>query len=322
MTTQLKTRYLVIRLDVNNQIGQTNSNTSFTNGTTTKFIYAYSGSSLTEGVGYQRVDCIITQGIGWQDNVATIDIYGMNISDINTFTRANLTTFTDVYSNNLVTVYAGYQLNSDGLPPLVYSGYVIFAGPDFNVSRDRKFTLHAMQFYDNDNTNIIPYNVKGAISLDNLFRFLCQRGNYIYRGSNIKGTAYNPILTGSIRQQLQQACSKYGYHMYMSRTAGEVQNILYIAPINQPLQDNVPIVLSAQNNEMIGFPIVEQFGFNIKCYFNPSLIVGLNIRVNSLTVEYINDKTLYINQMIHELHNREEPWQSTLQLNTWSGTPT
>lgn len=316
---QLKTRYLVIKLDLTNQISQPD-NTTFSNGTTTKYIYAYSGYTGTAGMAYSRVDAVITQGISIQDNVATIDIYGMNISDINTFTRANLEGSYDVYVGNLITIYAGYQLNSDGLPPLVYCGYVIWAGPDYNVSRDRKFTIHSMQFWDKDNLNVKPYNTKGQISIDNIFRYLCQQGNYIYNGANVTGVATNPILTGTIRDQLQQAGKKYGYNVYTSRSPSDNQNIMFVSPVGQPFLQNNPPTLSAENNSLIGFPIVENFGFSMRCYFNPNLFIGQSVNVYSQSVPYINNKKLYINQMVHELHNRENPWQSSLQLNTWQGS--
>jgi hypothetical protein len=318
MAYELKTRYLVIRLDLTNQISQASSNNAkFTNGTTTKFIYAYSGGTGIEGVAYQKVDCTLNIGIGYSDHTATIDIYGMELSDINTFTRANLQGNLEMYAGNLVSVYAGYTLGSDGLPPLAYTGYVVFSGPDYNVSRDRKFTIHSKQFFDIRQINLKPTNIKGEISLDNLFRYICQLQNINYRGINVTGNAYNPIFTGSLQQQLQQAVDRYGYHMAFIRSPGELQNILYIAPINTPFITK-EYVISAQNNDMIGFPIVENYGFTIKCYYNPNLFIGQAIRVNSLTIDYINDKTLYINQMIHQLHNREELWQSTLQLNIYS----
>ncbi len=315
---QLKTRYLVIRLDIANPVAQASSNqsTTFSNGKTTKYVYAYSGSPLQEGMAYSKVDAIITQSIGWQDNTATVTIYGMNPADINTFTRSNLDLWFNVFTANLITIYAGYNLGSDGLPPIVFCGYVIFAGANYNNSRDRPFVIHSMQFFDLNNVNIKPTNPKGVISLDNLFRQICQAGNLVYRGYNITGNAYSPILTGTVRDQLQQACKRYGYQITMTRSPDNVLNIVSISPIGQPMQ-NSNITLSAQNNEMIGFPVVENYGFSIKCYFNPTLIVGQTLYVNSVSVPYINNKQLYINQMVHELHNREEQWQSTLQLNAY-----
>lgn len=324
MATQdkVKTRYLVIRLDITDQ----NSNATFENGSTTKYIYGFSGSpvsagnTLVQGSAYAKLDCIIQAGISYQSNVASISISGMDVSDINTFSRANLFNFFDVYSANQVTIYAGYSLNSNGLPPLIFNGNVMYAGPDYNNSRDRRFIIRAMQLYSLANTNLTPLNIKGSISIDNLFRFICQKMDYNYRGYNVTGNAYNPILTGDGKSMIDNAVQRYGYVRYFSTDPEGNYNTVYVAPKGQGFEVT-NFTLSAANG-MIGYPVIETAGFSVRTYFNPSIAVGQGIKVDSITVGYINNKQLYINQMIHDIHNREEPWESVLQLNEYSVTPT
>lgn len=316
----LKIRYITIRLDIVNS--GSNENTTFSDGTTTKFVYGYSGSPITQGMnsaGYAKIDCFIQAGIGSLDNVATIKIFGMNIADINSFTRTNLAGSYDIYTANQITIYAGYNLNSDGLPPLVYSGGVIRSAPDYNITRDRPLIIKSIQNFAFDNINVLPTNIKGTISLDNLFRFICNKqGNLVYQGYNVKGNAYNPIASGSVYQQLEHIANKYGYKVHRASSGTFNQNVVYIAPKNSPFKDS-QFILSAQNG-MIGFPNIEDFGFSVKTYFNPNILIGQKIQVHSESVPYINNKDLYVNQMTHDLHNREEPFYTTLQLNTYSAS--
>lgn len=312
---KIKTRYLVVRLD----IAEPNSTATFENGSTTKYIYGFSGSPFLTGSAYAKLDCIIQAGISYQSNAAAITISGMGIGDINTFTRANLFNYFDVYSANQVSIYAGYALNSNGLPPLIFNGSVIDAGPDYNRSQDRIFIIRALQNYSLANTNLPPVNIKGVISVDNLFRYICQITDLNYKGFNVTGNAYNPILVGDGKAMLDNATKKYGYVYHISTDPEANYNIVYIAPKGSGFQVS-NFVLSAANG-MIGYPRIETGGFSARTYFNPNLSVGQGIKVDSLNVAYINDRQLYINQMIHNLHNREQAWESMLQLNVYALTP-
>lgn len=318
---QLKTRYLVIRLDINDA-----TNGVFANGSTTKFVYGYSGgvattsaiNSLQLGIGYPKIDCIIQTGINYQANIATVVICGMSENDINTFTRTNLSGFIDIYTTNTVTIYAGYELGSDGLPPLVYSGGVIKAAPDYNSSRDRPLIITSMQYFAIRNINLPPTNLQGIISRDNVLRFICNNAQLHYEGYKVTGNDYNPIFVGDALSQLDQALRKYNLVRYMSQNPQTNLNTVEVAPKNIPF-DEVPYILNVKTGEMIGYPQIEDYGFSVRTYFNPNLTIGKAIQVESITVPLINNKNLYINNMVHELHNREESWQSTLQLNIWQG---
>lgn len=314
---KLKTRYLVIKLEIAEENGGT-----FSDGTTTKFIYAFSGTTNVAGSAYQKVDCVIQTGVGFQQSTSTMIIYGMSESDINTFTRTNLLDPVFAYSKNTVSVYAGYSLNSDGLPPFIYKGNVLRAGADYNISRDRPFIITSLFLFTDQNLNLDSFNVNGVISIDNVLRNICNKARIIYKGSNITGNDYNPIFTGSIKNQLTQAAKKYNLQFYIINSEDQVQTTAYFAPQNTALIESDFILQASDDGGMIGFPIIEDMGFTVRSYFNPAIYVGQSIEVNSITVPYINNRKLYINQMIHELHNREAPWQSTLQLNPYLAFPT
>jgi hypothetical protein len=200
----------------------------------------------------------------------------------------------------------------------VYSGGIIRAGADYNMSRDRPFIINSLQYFTLQNTNILPTNIQGSISVDNLFRYIANKAGFRYVGTDVSGNAYNPILTGSVLQQLDEVSKRYGYKHYISQDSVVNQNVVFVSPINTPF-DIDTYQISAENNNMIGFPVITDYGFSVMSYFNPQLTVGRSVNVNSLTVPYINNRTLYVNQMVHELGNRSNNWRTTMQLNIWSG---
>ena len=294
----LNTRYMTIALTL--------SSGTFSNGTTTKYIYANSG------VGYLDAECVITNAIGQLNNTAYINICGMTLDDVNTFTRANLGNKNQLITDNQVDIYAGYDLNNNGFPPLVYTGQVRTSAPDFN-NPDRPFNIISMQTLIAQNINVLPVNPTGQMALDDLFRTIIKNlpYNYTYQGVNVTGYAYNPIYFGDPISQLKNATNDYGYHYVIDR-----KNIL-IALKGQPLTLKTYKINS--DNGMLGYPLVEEFGISVRVRFNPLISIGQLINVTS-SFEFANGDW-YINAMEHVLQNKKSKWESILKLNRYFGVP-
>ncbi len=304
----LNTRYLTIQLDIDGQ------NVGGAAGTaTTKYIIANSGVRENNNK-YLSCDITIQRSVGFVYDTATVIIKGISESDINTFTKTNLGNNLQILSGNKLTIYAGYTLDSNGIPPLVFQGFTLRSAPDYNISRDRPFIITAMVQYNVQQTIAPHINIQGTTTVDNLFKAIATNGGFDYMGNNVSGNAVNPIYTGDLNTQLYEATKHYGYY-YKPLTLNSTNTTIAVAKIGQPLIDET-FTLSADNG-MIGFPLVEDYGFAASCYFNPSLKIGQKILVSSVTLDYINNQPLYINAMTHKLQNKDSHWNTKLQLNTY-----
>jgi len=307
MGTDAKTRYMTIKLEIDAEQTGGSSGTYIT-----KFITCNSGVADTQNDNKYYLDCevIIQRSTGFLSDSATIIIRGMSEEDINTFSRVNLQGPLQLYSGNSVTIYAGYELGSDGLPPLVYQGFALRAGADYNINRDRTFIMHTMQNYYFQNTLLAPTNPQGTITIDTLCRAIATKAGLYYQSRDVQGTTKNPILVGNFDQQMTQATSTTGYYYDFVRP-----DTVAVAKRGTPLVLS-DYTLSADTG-MIGYPLLEDYGISVQCYFNPSLTIGQQITVKSLTVPIANNNKWYINAMQHVLQNKQDAFMSILQLNVW-----
>lgn len=312
MATDIPVRYLTIRLQVDGK------NFGGANGTSNvKYITCNSGIA-DDGDSYLSAEIVIQKSTGYIYDTATIVLHGMNQTDINTFTRTNLQGELYLNSDNQVTIYAGYELGSDGLPPIVYQGFVLRSGVDPNIARDRPFVITTMQNFNFQNEIALPVNPSGNISLNTLFKTIANNAGYNYQSTGVKGIVSSVVLHAMTKKQQLDIIYDYGYY-YKTQITAPNQFTLYVAPKGQPLLTS-QFQLS-ENNGMIGYPIVEDYGFSARCYFNPNLQIGQAITVKSEVLELINNQNLYINGMQIILQNKDVDWVSILQLNTYSFTP-
>ena len=314
-----KTRYLTIKLSIFPDPINAPAVKSFE-----KFIMCNSGIS-PDNNSYIGAEVGIQRSFGFLHDTANIIIYGMDDSAINTFTRTNLPGLQALSIASQVTIYAGYSLGSDGLPPFVYSGFVLRAGADYNVSRDRPFYITTMQNYFSQVQVQPPYNPQGQVTIDNMLKAIATNAGYYYQSTGVTGVVKNPIYSGAngFLSQMRQACSDNGYTFKFisdgKSVADSSSDTVFVCPIGQPLTNNV-FTLS-KNNGMIGYPIIEDFGVTVKLYFNPAIQIGQLIKIDSIAMPFVNNQSWYVNSIQHSLQNKTEEWFTYLQLNTFRFVP-
>lgn len=304
----LNTRYLTIKLILDNGIFPDSTTNGV--GSNTKIITANSGS------GYLACEVVVNKMIGFLSNEAYITIYGMNLQDINTFSRANIQNPFTLYVANRVEIYAGYSLQANGLPALLYSGQVLTAAPDFN-GNNRKFNIHSLIAGVTQNGFSLPTNPTGTVALNDLFQNMINRfpNTLAYKPNNVTGVAVNPLYEGSALQQLQQATSDYGYQMMLDN------NTVYISPKDTPF--NTATYILSGDNGMLGYPILEDMGLSVRMRYDPAVSIGSQIKLISLMdiVKQSKDNIWWVNAMQIFLQNKESKWETVLKLNPFYFIP-
>jgi hypothetical protein len=307
MTTfnNLNTRYMTIKITLDLLFTST--------GTNTKTYTLNSG--VNDNYSYLSAECVILNGIGLTSNQAYITIYGMLLEDIITLTRSNITGYL-LYTGNQVQVYAGYTLDNQDLPPLVYSGQIRTAGGNLN-NPNREFMIASMQSLNQQSVIAPTTNVKGNISLDSLLKTIANASGFTYSGNDIQGIVENPIYKGSFINKINQICEHYNLHYAISNLSSST---LLVAQQGQPLFTSSAYIINATSG-MLGYPTIEEQGISVRVRHNPVLQIGLPVQVESLYT-WVNDQTYYISAMQHVLQNQEAKWESTLKLTGYFGSPT
>lgn len=307
---QLLTRYIAIKMKLDDKI--------FTSTLTNeKIVYCHSGVDKN-GNSYPAINCVINKNIGFLQNTATIQIFGLLKDDINTFTRANLTIADSdsqlLYAGNKIEIYGGYALQNN-LPPLLYIGQIRTSAPDYN-DVNRPFNIVSTQTFIQQNEILPPTNNKNTITLDNLFKTICIKAGFQYRGFNIENKQVeNVILTGSFQDQMQDATSHYGYNYQF---ADNQNSTVLVFPINQAVTDLPPVTWSVENGG-IGYPMQEEFGICVRFRLNPNLLIGQVVNVQS-EYPFANGKW-YINALQHVMQNKKRAFETIVKLNRYFFRP-
>jgi len=306
MQTELRTRHIVIKfiLDENTFAAGTDKEGNPLN---VKIIRGNSDSnSLTIEANINKTSTSFMQ------SSATVIIDGMTVDDINTLSLMQFQVGVNE-GYNIVEIYAGYDLNSDGLPPLAYRGQIYAAYPDYNnANRSRPFkvmSLYGITYQNADDNGHI--SVKGEVKLEDLFKQIASQFKGLqFVGNNLFGySSTNPRYEGTPVQQMDKACADYGYHWKADDTS------ILVAPKYQPFYPNEIIEISSDNN-MIGYPTAVPYGFQVMVRYTPYLKFGQVVKIKSL-MPFANNGAWYINGIQHILTNHSNQFMSILQVNNY-----
>jgi hypothetical protein len=250
------------------------------------------------------MDITLSKQSGFMNSTADITIFGMSIDDINAFTRIN--TVPIMNYQNTVEVYAGYSLNSLRIPSLVYRGQVKSAMPDFNdPSRPFKINSQVGVFAQNQISS--PINIKGGVPLQQLFANIATAFN-LNAPKGVSGNANNPIYTGSAVHQLNSLAKDYGLKAKID------DKDLLVAGSGKFYRDEI-IEISVDNN-LLGYPVGEEFGISCRVRFNPLIRFGQKVKLKSYAKWATGE--WYINGLTTTLQNRGAKWESQLMLNAYA----
>lgn len=285
----LYTRYLAVKLIL--QSG------AFANGDQVAIIQGTNESNFT-------LDITIQKQSGFMQSTADITIYGMSIEDINSFIRIN--TVPIMNYQNWVEVYAGYRLNNNGLPSLVYRGQVKSAMPDFN-NPSRPFKINSQVGIFTQNQVASPININGTQPLQSLYTNFAKSLGLAYNGQ-LTGNANNPIYQGSTVHQMNQLAKDYNLKTKID------DNDLLVAQKGQFYRNHETLI--SADTGMLGYPVGAEFGITVRTRFNPVLRFGQKVEVQSYAKWATGN--WYINGITHTLQNRGAKWESDLQLNAYA----
>lgn len=301
---KMQNRHIVVRVTLNLDIYPTSPAING-NPPNVKIIRANSDNdTLTADIRINKVS-------GFVGSDCTATIYGMLIDDINAMLKINS------YEADLQTpisdieIFAGYEVDVNGYPPLVYKGAIWESNPDFNAeNRSRPLIIKSYNGWEQSGNLSPAYIVKNKIPLKTLFEELAAK--FTGCSTVISGTdgqfAESVIFEGSSWQQIQQACANYGYAFKLD------DNVIKIAPIGQPMVKQV-LTISPDDN-LLGYPTSAGFTATIRTRFNPAIQFGMLINLDTSVEAYQGG--WFINGLSHHLTNRDRDWTTTMQLNRYS----
>lgn len=231
------------------------------------------GESANTKIIRLGMDVNVSKPGGKEKNKLSLRIYNLPLADMEVLTTLAFEPLG--VRKNVVAVYAGDRENGMSL---VFSGDIISAVPVFGGDGSAVFDVQAVTGYVASVTPVPPLTAEGGQDVADMMRRLAgQMGlAFINRGVNV--SLRNPALVGGPMEQARQLADAARIAMIVDD--GE----LIIAPPGKLREDDAegstPVL--KDNTGLIGFPGFDNKGISAKCLYEPKLMIGGPVRIESI----------------------------------------
>lgn len=250
---------------------------SFANPKELKFVITLStgnfGSSNANQITLQgfRARVRIDKAGGMQMGTLRAQIYGVSQSNMNSATTLQWKPKAYIPNTIQVSAIDGNQ------ETLIFSGNIINAWGNYQNMPDVFLEIQAQAAYFNQLQGVPPTSYKGQISVVTALRQLCdpQHMNLTFENNGVPDglSLVNQYLPSTYLEQAKTIAQAAGIWLYIDN------GILAITPANQPRSKPIPLISNATG--MKGYPTFDGVGVNFQTLFNPSIVFGGSIDVET-----------------------------------------
>ena len=281
---------------------------SFDNKKELKFIITLGtgtfGSSSNNQIILQgfRASVDIDKAGGMMMGTLKASIWGVAQSDMNSITT--LQWKTKAFIPNTVQVFA---IDGD-TQTLIFTGNIINAWGNYDSMPDVFLMIQAQAAYGALITPVAPTSYDGPINPVTAMQQLAGTMGLTFENNGVSANPLaNQYLPNTALEQAKTIALAAGIWMYIDN------GTLAITPANQPRKGAVPLI-SAETG-MRGYPTFDGVGVNFQTLFNPSIMFGGSIQVDT-TLPQANG-TWIVTSVAHKLES-EKPggqWFSRIRGN-------
>lgn len=229
----------------------------------------FSGGGNTKTIEGLACEVAITKPGLPEKNSASVKVWGLKYEDMAQLTMLAFRPLE--LQRNLISIYAGEQ---DSKLSLAFSGAIISAFADFNASPDV-----AMQFEADTGTYAQQIaepvlTTKGEAPADSLFASFAKSAGFTYVNEGVTASVKNAWIPGSPMDKAEKLARDIGCELIVDDDA------LIVMTAGQARKGNA--VLLNKETGLIGYPTFNQDGISCRCLYNPDLIYGGLIKVESI----------------------------------------
>jgi hypothetical protein len=227
------------------------------------------GSSNNNQITLQgfRATVDIDKAGGTQMGTLKAQIFGVSQSDMNSVTT--LQWKPKSFIPNTVQVYA-----IDGAQEtLVFTGNIVNAWGNYQNMPDVFLMIQAQAAYFNQLAPVAPTSFNGSVDVATAMSGLASQMGLTFENNGVSTQLQNQYLPNTALEQAKTLANAAGCWMYVDG------GVLAITPAYQPRSKPVPL-LSADSG-LVSYPTFDGVGVNFEAYFNPSVIFGGSIQIDS-----------------------------------------
>ena len=240
-----------------------------------------SGYNTVTLSGLRIVANVIKGGFPALDT-ATIRIYGVDPSIMNAVSTMGVAL--PLYRvNNTVTLLAG---DYGGAMSVVYTGYMGYCWQDFSEAPETSLVITGIFNGWQMVKSVAPTSIPGTADVATIMSGLAVQMGMKFENNGVSQTISNQYLRGSYGEQAQELARAANINMCFDSSIingaleGAPGGTLAIWPRLGTRQKIVPLINAA--NGMIGYPQYQSSGMSFRCLFNPNIILGGQIQMQSI----------------------------------------
>lgn len=212
---------------------------------------------------------LTVQAVARLSTQADVEIWGMTAADMNALTVA--------WANPPIVRDHLMIVEANGGPgwSQVFSGTILEAQPEYRGAPDVSFRLQAVTGYFQKIEPATPTSYSEAVDIGVVAGDLADRMGFTFVNGGADGVLQAPYFSGTLYDQLRQACAAAGADFYLQ---GES---LLITAAGKPRAQLPAVVLNAASG-LLGYPMYERAGLNVTCLFDPAILCGSPIELESV----------------------------------------
>lgn len=246
---------------------------SFDNKKELKFVITLGtgtfGSSSNNQItlqGYRAIVNIDKAG-GMMMGTLRAQIYGVSQSDMNSC--VTLQWKPRSFIPNTVQVFA-----IDGqTQTLIFSGNIVNAWGNYDAMPDVFLMIQAQAAYFAQLNTAKPLSFNGSVNVATAMAQIANQIGFNFENNGVNTQLSNQYLANTALEQAKTLAKAAGIDLYVD------DGVLAITPPNMPRNKPIPLI-SAQTG-MKGYPTFDGIGVNFETFFNPSVIFGGSIQVQT-----------------------------------------
>lgn len=203
-------------------------------------------------------------------NTAKIEIQGLSLDRMMALSSLAIESMT-ANERHKVDIYAG---DSEEALSLIFSGDVKSAIPDFSNAPDIVMRMDCFSAYFDALTPQEPLAVKGESRVADIIGSLVRSEGYTFYNAGVTASVKDFYVSGDMRTKVSKLANAVG-----AKVCFDDKEVM-LAPIGQPFRT----AFTKVNKEtgMIGYPTVDDTTVSVSCFFNPSILFGSLVQIESV----------------------------------------
>lgn len=281
---------------------------SFSNKKQLKFVitlgtgtFGSSNNNQITLVGY-RASANIDKAGGMMMGTLRAKIYGVQQKDMNSITT--LQWKPGKWIPNTVEVYA-----IDGASETqIFAGNIVNAWGDYNQQPDVFLHIQAQSAFFALIENTPPVSFRGSVDVAHVMQQLAEKLKLTFENNGVNVQLTDIYLPSTGLEQVRDLAQMANIDLYLD------DKILAITQRNGTRKTTIPVI--NMDSGLVGYPTFDGVGVNFKTLYNPAIIFGGTIRIESSITQAAGE--WIVTSVAHDLTS-ETPggaWFSTVRGNT------